>query len=375
EEPVAGATERTYQITGLNRENMGDYRCEITNNLITDLTITSKVTTVLAKADISGSLFVSETEFLTAGEIRLLKVTENGAYDTSQVKPLSPTGIYDFENVILGDYVVIADPFDKDTYLPTYHENVIQWDLADIILLNDDTTGIDIFVEAVPVPFTPDDGNGAFGGEIFTDFPEEGRIEARRRVRRVGVALRRRRSSGRTDNDFEDFDLVAYTETDDEGKFAFDNLPPGTYRVFIEFPGIPIDPSSFSEFELGEDLDENEIAVEATVFEDGIVIEKVEETGVPYDYLDELKIYPNPATEGNLFITISAKRGYEIQLEVLDLRGVVVKSELLDSTNLGNGTRQIDVSDLSEGIYMIKISVPSYQNQLYKVGRIIINNR
>lgn len=370
---IAGATAREYQIIDLNRDNMGDYRCEVRNTLVTDLVLTSKVTTVLGKANISGSLIVSETEFLTAGEVRLLKV-ETGAYQVSQVKSLLPTGAYQFENVILGDYVVIADPFDKDTYLPTYHEQQIQWDQADIIPLNDDTTNVDVLVEIVPIPFTPDDGNGAVGGEIFTDFPEdeEGRIEARRRVRRVGVALRRRRSSGRVDNDFDDFDLVAYTETDDNGEFAFDNLPPGTYRIFIEFPGIPLDPDSFSEFVLGEDLDENEITVAATVFEDGIVIEKVEETGVPYDYLDELDIYPNPAVGGSLFVKVSARRGYEVRFELVDLRGMIVKSELLDSINLGNGIRKIDVSDLSSGIYVVKISVPSYQDQLYKVGKIII---
>lgn len=375
EEPIAGAVDREYQIIDLNRDNMGDYRCEVSNPVVTGLVLTSRVTTVLAKANINGSLIVSDTEFLTAGEVRLLKVVP-GAYEVSQVKPLLPTGVYEFENVILGDYVILADPFDKETYLPTYHEQQIQWDQADVIPLNNDTTGIDVLVESVPIPFTPDDGNGAFGGEIFTDFPEDadnGRVEARRRVRRVGVALRRRRSSNRTLED--EFELVAYTETDDNGEFTFENLPPGTYRIFIEFPGIPLDPESFTEFVLGEDLDENAIEVSATVFEDGIVIEKVEETGVPYDYLDELDIYPNPAVDGSLFVKVSARRGYEIRMELVDLRGMVVASELLDSINLGNGTKKIDVSNLSAGIYLVKISVPSYQNQLYKVGKIIIKNQ
>jgi len=375
ETAISGANSREYQIIDLNRANMGDYRCDVENTIVTDLILTSKVTTILAKANISGNLIVSDTEFLTAGDVKLLKITD-GAYDTSQVKPLLPTGSYEFENVILGDYVIIADPFDQERFLPTYHERAIQWDQADMILLNDDTTGVDVMVEFQPEELTPDDGNGIVGGEVFTDFPEEGsgRIEARRRVRRVGVALRRRRSSGRTDNEFDDFDLVAYTQTDDEGKFSFDNLPTGTYRIFIEFPGIPIDPTSFSEFTLGEDLDENEITLEATVFEDGIVIEKVEETGIPYDYLDELEIYPNPAEGGNLYVRVSARRGYEINFELLDLRGMIVKSEILDSITLGNGIKRIDISDLSSGIYVVKISVPSYQNQLYKVGKVIVNS-
>ncbi|MEO1255628.1 MAG: hypothetical protein AAFY41_12225, partial [Bacteroidota bacterium] len=177
---IAGAESSEYQIVDLNRDNMGDYRCEVSNPIVTDLVLTSRVTTVLGRANISGSLIVSETEFLTAGEVRLLKVV-TGAYEVSEVKPLLPTGQYEFENVILGDYVILADPFDQETYLPTYHEQQIQWDEADVIPLNDDTTNVNVLVESVPVPFTPDDGNGTVGGEIFTEFDEDeedGRIEA-----------------------------------------------------------------------------------------------------------------------------------------------------------------------------------------------------
>ena len=367
---ITGANDLEYQITDLNRSNMGRYFCRITNSVITDLEIFSEQWSVLAEASITGRISISETEPLSSGSVKLLKVTQSGAYEEAAITPLSPTGFFQLSDT-LADYVLLVDPFDAETYIPTYYERTIQWDGADIIELNNDTTGFDILIQEDPPETTPDDGNGTVFGDVFTDFPEDGRIEARRRVRRVGVALRRRRSGNRTLED--DFELFAYTQTDDEGKFSFGNLPVGTYRIFIEFPGIPIDESSFTEFDIGEDLDENSIGLEATVFEDGIVIEKVEETGVPYDYLQELSIYPNPVNNNFMYVGIQARKNYEINLELVDLRGQTVYSEVINSSNLGNGVRKIDVTNLSSGLYVIKITVPSYHDQLYKIGKVIIN--
>ena len=371
-EEIDEATSFEYQIVDLNRSNMGRYFCRIQNTVITDLEIFSEQWTILAEASINGRISISETQNLSAGSVKLLKVTESGAYEEAAVAPLSPTGFFQLSDT-LADYVLLVDPFDAETYIPTYYERTIQWDGADIIELNNDTTGFDILIQEVPPTPLPGEGNGTISGDVFTDFPEDGRIEARRRVRRVGVALRRRRSSNRTLD--EDFELFAYTQTDDEGKFSFGNLPVGTYRIFIEFPGIPIDESSFTEFEIGEDLDENSIGLEATVFEDGIVIEKVEETGIPYDYLQELSIYPNPVNNTFMYVAIQARKNYEINFQLIDLRGQVVYNEEINSSNLGNGVRKIDVTNLSSGLYVVKITVPSYQNQLYKIGKIVINGR
>ncbi|MGB3466289.1 MAG: T9SS type A sorting domain-containing protein [Cyclobacteriaceae bacterium] len=371
---IAGATSPDYVIQRLDRSSMGTYYCEVTNTVVTDLTLYSRTYTIFAEASISGTISSAAGPVITSGTVTLLRVTSNGAYKPSQPLPLSPTGAYSFTDT-LADYVVLVDPFDDEAYIPTYHEQSIQWDLADVIALDRDTTGIDILVAEKPEDPVPDDGNGTFFGDVFTDFPEdtEGRIEARRRVRRVGVALRRRRSSGRTNDD--EFALFAYTETDSEGKFSFDNLPPGLYRIYIEFPGIPIDEEAFTEFELGEDLDENAVQIEAIVFEDGIEINKVEETGIPYDYLNSLSIYPNPANNGFIHIGIDAKSAYEIRLELLDLNGVPVVSEKLNHQNVGNGVATVDITGLSTGLYLIKISVPSHGDQLYRVGKLMVNGR
>ena len=178
--PIANSNTREYQILDLGRNNMGDYRCEVSNPAVSNFTLKSKLTTVLATANISGALLVSDTEFLTAGDVKLLRIPDDGPYDTTAILPLNPTGQYEFEDVVLADYLVIAEPFDQDTYLPTYHEQSISWESASIIPLLNDTTGIDVNVEVIPPPLDPDEGNGVLGGSIFTDFEEDegGRIEA-----------------------------------------------------------------------------------------------------------------------------------------------------------------------------------------------------
>ncbi len=196
-------------------------------------------------------------------------------------------------------------------------------------------------------------GPGAVGGFFEEDIPDEGRIEARRRVRRVGVAMRRRRSSGRVEDD--EFELVAYTQTDDEGRFSFDNLPAGVYRISFEFPGVPIDETSFVEFEISEEDDRTSISLEAVATDDGtIVVTDVTPDPVSVkDHLSSLlKIYPNPASE---FVTvdISQLAGNEIVMELVDNSGKKVFSEKLVKNE--KGTASVDLNKIEKGVYFIRI--------------------
>lgn len=362
------------EIFNLGRNNTGDYRCEITNTVVPGFTLNSKVNTVLAKASISGKALVSDREPLTAGIVKLLQVLD-GPYDTVAIQPLLATGSYSFEDVILGDYIILVEPFEEGSYLPTYHENSIQWDRASVLLLEEDTTNINVLIERIPLDIGS--GSGALGGTVYSDFSDTGaggRVEARRRVRRVGCALRRRRSQGRIAED-EEFELYAYTFTDDDGMFSFGNLPAGAYRIFVEYPGIPINEESFTQFEITEDIEDTEVTIEVTVFEDEIVIDLVEATGIPLDYIDQLSIYPNPTDKDFINVKISARRPYEVKLELIDLRGVTVLSDDIKNSNLVNGNRKLNLTNIGAGIYLVKITIPSFQNQVLSVSKLVINGR
>ena len=367
ENEVQSGPNPVYQITGIQRSDMGVYLCEITNPAISGFSLNSNPRGVFAKAKISGTARISDTEVLTDGRVLLLQVND-GAYDTIDVLNLDITGTYTFDT-LLADYVVSVDPTDVMTYIPTYHESTIQWDEATVIPLNNDINNIDMLVTVRPGD--PSGGDGTFTGDVFTDFPDDGRIEARRRVRRVGVALRRRRSSNRTDMDI--FDLFGYTQTDEEGKFSFGELPSGVYRIFIEYPGIPLREDAFTEFEITEDGKNNDVTITATVFEDGIeILGGI--TGIAKDYLDELTFYPNPVSNGSLFVKIEARRGYNIMFELIDLRGKTVLRENLSNHNVSGGRKQIDIQSLNQGMYLIRVTIPELENQVYYTGKLIINS-
>ena len=368
---VGAPSDPTISLTDLRRSNTGVYTVVVSNAGVPGLTFTSADRTVLAKAFISGTVSISDTEAFSDGIVKFLQVREM-AYDTiPQDIPIASDGSYSFETV-LDDYLIIATSNDLESFLPTYHAGTIQWDEALVVILNDDTDGIDITMVPTPVEGIVGDGNAT--GLIETDFDEDegGRIEARRKARRVGVALRRRRSNGRTQND--DFDLFAYTQTNDEGEFSFPELPAGVYRIFIEYPGIPIREDAFTEFEITEDGKNNDVGITATVFEDGIEIFGTI-TGTLKDLIDDLVIYPNPSSGGDVFVRIESSRSFEVMFEVVDLRGRTVLSEMLNNANIGEGTRRFDVSDMPVGMYLVRVFAPSRQDELLYSGKLLIHSR
>ncbi len=129
-------------------------------------------------------------------------------------------------------------------------------------------------------------------GTTLGDEEEGGRVEARRKVKRAGCSLRRFVRSGRIDQDGT-FVLIAYVQSDDEGRFTFTDLESGLYRFNVEYPGIPMDPNSFVEFEIGADgMERNTFVLEATITENGIVVKRTNVLGFRRKYFKTWKYTP-----------------------------------------------------------------------------------
>ncbi|MEQ9302000.1 MAG: T9SS type A sorting domain-containing protein, partial [Cyclobacteriaceae bacterium] len=130
------------------------------------------------------------------------------------------------------------------------------------------------------------------------------------------------------------------------------NLPDGLYRMIIEFPGIPMDPNSFVEFELGGAgfVDENSIRLAADITPLGIVLTKVRETGIYRNYFKDLNIFPNPADD-YLEITYERLNTDGIMMQVMDLNGAI---QIEQEIPKGFDQRvQLEVSNLTPGIYVM----------------------
>ncbi|MEP0936598.1 MAG: LamG-like jellyroll fold domain-containing protein, partial [Cyclobacteriaceae bacterium] len=238
----------------INYDNMGEFRTEVTSSLVPGLVIEADRQIVWAVADMVVSVVDEQGDPLEdpIDGYMLEAVRRSRGFDTLEVVLNAPPSTITFPDVVLGNYITAINS-NPALYIPTYFGDVFEWGEADTLFFRSDDV-ISMIMTEVPRELTAADGNGSLDVLIEEDFGEEGgRIDARRRAAKRKCGLRRKRSGGRIGQDDDDFELIAYGETDDNGEFQFGFLPQGTYRFFVEYPGIPLDESSFVEFEVGEE--------------------------------------------------------------------------------------------------------------------------
>jgi hypothetical protein len=287
---LSGETSSQLQITNIGRANMGEFDCQVTNALVPNLTLTTRADTVYAVANIEGAVFESTSTLTSDAFVTLLKVTDQGGYDTTATYQVS-TGKYTFTDVVLADYQVHAILTDDATNnaLPTYYTNTIFWEEASEVQLNNDVSDIDITIQYLTPPVAL--GTGVIKGFVEEAEDPSGRSAASKRVGNAGVATRRVEDSGRGK---ETYTLVGYVLTNENGEFEFTHLQEATYKLNIQYPGYPMDESSDVVFDIGSGLNA-EVTVTATVEEGQIVVRKIIVTGTwsREDY--KMEMYPNPA--------------------------------------------------------------------------------
>ncbi len=348
---VNGATN---VILAIDYDNMGTFRAEVTSSLVPGLTIDIDAQDVLAVADIVMRLTDSDDVLLTNESFDgalLEAIRRTQGYDTLE-SAANVSGEFVFTNVVLGDYLCGIDPENGDAFIPTYFGDAFQWEEAEVILLRNDSL-LTIRMTEVPPVLGPGDGDGNLDVLIEEDFGDDaGRVDARRRAAKRKCGLRRKRSGGRTGQNDDEFELIAYGETDDNGEFQFGFLPQGTYRFFVEYPGIPLDDSSFVEFEVGEaGVSDTDFKLQAFATEDGIEISIEAVLGVILEYFKDLEIYPNPSSE-YLNIRYRHLKSGDVTAQLVDLAGNTKWSE--DLRNGFDGQLRIDVTDFEEGIYILR---------------------
>ncbi len=355
---VADETETAIVLENLRFDNMGTYRCEITNPKVPGLTLVSNEELVIGTVDLQGKVFDSDGQEVHEGDIGIMSVRNLGTKYDSLFNPKTNTPIfkvgldgYIIRDVPLGDYM-IGVRSDPEKYIQTYYVSDYEWLEADTLKLRDKKGQLNINITNIPVPDPGNLGDGTFSGTFEEDDGiENGRTLGRRRVKKRGCALKRRRGSGRGNAD-EVFDLYAYVETNDQGEFEFTDLIPGTYRFSIEFPGIPMDPNAYTEFVVSSDIrKENTFHVSAVATTKGVIeVELDNVTAIHEKYFGGLNIYPNPATD-KLTVQYDKLKATGIHAQIIDLAGNI----LLDQ-EIQHGFQQkadLDISHIENGIYML----------------------
>ncbi|MEQ9006359.1 MAG: FG-GAP-like repeat-containing protein [Ekhidna sp.] len=362
---IAGATEDTYTITDIGRDNMGAYGVNIRNTIATETTISSTPIEVFATAIITANVTdASGVSLMEDVDGYILEIKEGQAlFDTLDfANQIAVSSEIVFPSIILGDFLISVGS-DPELYVPTYYSNAFLWDEADTLKLVGDTT-IQIIITEVPPERNSSTGDGVVSGTIEEDFDEdEARFDARRRAAKRKCGLRRKTGGGRIGQDDDQFELIAYGETNADGEFEYGFLPQGTYRFFVEYPGIPLDESAFVEFEVGPaGVGDNDFKLAVFASEDGISIEVI--LGASSPYFNVFHIYPNPTLD-HININYDQSRTEQLSVQVLDLHGKVLMTQAIKQAEK---QLSIDLSELGAGQYLIRIFDENDRNAvLYKV--------
>ncbi|WP_258103006.1 T9SS type A sorting domain-containing protein [Marinoscillum sp. MHG1-6] len=375
---IVGANLRAYTIENIDINNQGTYRLVVSHPQAPGLVIQSRNQNIMAQTDFIGNVLFAGGAPLTNGEVVVWRKTPQGPFQQENITTVSSDGSYLLEEVVLGTFLVVARP-DRSLYpdaIQTYYVKQQTYTDADTLQLEGVTSGIDIeLIEITPDP--PVATGARIYGYVESEFDdpidEEGnRTEARRKVRKAACSMRRFKSQGRPVQDFQDSveaEIAYYIETDDEGYFNFEGVADGKYLISIEFPGVPIDPTSEVVFEVGGDKENQVIEVNALITELGIEVDQTEILYTLKPYIKDLHFYPNP-TEGVLALDYTVYRSIEdLQLKLTSMDGRIIK-EAEAPHYKGRWHTQLDLSDVSVGIYHLVFTDDAGTfRQSVKVGR------
>lgn len=356
------------QIVAIDYDNMGEFTAEVTNTQLPDLTLQVEPQIVWATADLEMTIVDANDNPLedpVSGYL-LEAIRRQQGFDTLEIAD-NVASSFTFPDVVLGDYLCAIDPSNTELFIPTYFGDEVEWNLAETLFFRS-ADNVQVRMTEVPVELT---GEGVLDVLIEEDFgDEEGRIDARRRAAKRKCGLRRKTGGGRTGQD-DEFVLIAYGETDENGEFQFGFLPEGIYRFFVEYPGIPLDESAEVEFEVGEQgVSDTEFKLEAFVTEDGIEISIDRVLGLILEYFKDLEVYPNPVVE-TLKIRYRHLKSTSVNAQLVDLKGNILWHDKMQQGF--DGQKEIDVSGLSKGIYLLHIFDNEDRSGTVVSYRIVIN--
>lgn len=355
---VAGAAAGSLTLPVISRETMGEYVAEVSNPALPGLILKSKTQKVLAYAEISGKLYADVDLPAIAGDMTLLRV-QPGAFEPVTTIPVAADGSYSFTKVVLDDYQIrgFADTLVYERALPTYYQNTIFWEEADTLKLADNISTIDIVSQLEP---GPPSGRGSISGYLQED-DGTGRVEKterNKRVSRAGVCARRVERTGRTKGEI--LTLVAYVFTDENGEFTLPNLPTGEYRINFQYPGFPMDETSYTTVTVGAAL-ESQVMVEANVLAGKINVRKLIITGVSEGENYHAQVFPNPAVE---YVQLSFAG--EVPSRVISLTDL--QGKVLHTLDASGKEAVVNVGHMPKGIYILQIGENGRKVKTLKVS-------
>ena len=247
-----------------------------------------------------------------------------------------------------GYYLVQADfafdPFNNGFYLPTYYKNKLNWDMADVIYVQSNRSGIDLNL----IPFNYDStgiGNISGAARYGTGVVDQnGPIKEGKPAEKMLIYLID--GNGKT---------VAYTHTNADGIFDFGRVPAGNYKVWGEMAGKQTQPVLTS---INGSVN-NVSGIKIIIGKNSLTSSIDEQVNLIEPI--EASIYPNPS-KGILNIENATKNISSVQ--VFDITGQLILESTIENDN---SKVSLDISNYKNGLYIIKINSVEGNNIIKKV--------
>lgn len=266
----------------------------------------------------------------------------NAAMHLVETVEIDPSGIYTFNDVCKGSYILFAtaNASDYSFLASTYYGDTIHWNDADLINITTDTIYVaDIRMKNCTAPIA---GPAKIGGTVkegvgYNRTPGDP-------IPGVGVGL---------EGDPEG--AMARVITDSLGNYSFESLAPRCYTIYVNIPGLPMD-TIYNVCPTNSDTVKNLnfIADSGSVYSDPIA------TSVKQIASQEtlIQIYPNPH-KGVATIEFILLETSRVQIEVYNLLGEMVAEILNEQKQAGIVKCKFNAADagLKAGIYLLNLKV------------------
>lgn len=261
-------------------------------------------------------------DLVLAGKAMLIKKGNHKTWAFSTIY----NGKYAFANVPEGEYTVLVVP-DRPQYryfMPTFYIDKLRLSEADYVTLNQDISDLTVVLKQVQIKT----GHGKIHGKATYEHEglrdslmnERGTNPDKRVANGIPVMLLNNKN-----------EAIAWAVTDVDGDYSFDGVAPDNYRVVAE-----------SASAVGE-IDAN-LNTATDVNADIILKSPEQATSVNNPMLNQLQVYPNPATE---ILYINLKEAGNVQ--IFNAVGQVLLNQFMNQ-----GIQELDVKNFQQGILLVK---------------------
>jgi len=269
-------------------------------------------------------------------------------WDSVTYQNVNASGIYSFNAVNSGSYIIMAIPTATDM-VKTYAPNNATWKNATIFshgCLVDNNININVVPITTLVP-----GPGVLAGKIVEGVNYGGKGTIVSPGNPIGgLTIKGGKNPGGG--------IVAQGRTNGAGQYTISGLPisgPGeSYFIFVDIPGVDTLGTHHKAITTGTTM-----YTDLDFVVDSDYVKPVDYTAIKEVDLDgeRVKLYPNPAKD-QVYIKLDAKNESNIKVELYDMFGKIVLSENYTSIQ-GEFKTGIDVARLDRGVYFVKIKLNS----------------